>query len=223
MDNNKIGSIIKESRKAKNMTQKDLADLLHITDRAVSKWERGLCAPDISLLEPLSEILEITVTELLSGKQNEEQNAEPAEEDVVCVSKKECSFKYNHRVLLSVLFLISLLPMLLNQYGGMKGVQEITGLINLLNPIGVTAVILFILGILVQFKKSSINWVLGFLGTIGIVISEIYKFFTWHVMNITGELSFQNSIQLAFPEFYIGLAVSIAMVIVYCVLRKEEY
>ena len=54
MDNNRIGNIIREARKAKNMTQKDLADLLHITDRAVSKWERGLCLPDISLFEPIS-------------------------------------------------------------------------------------------------------------------------------------------------------------------------
>ena len=57
MDNITTGSFIKELRKEKNMTQKQLADHLHITDRAVSKWERGVCAPDISLLEPLAEIL----------------------------------------------------------------------------------------------------------------------------------------------------------------------
>ena len=44
MDNIKTGNLIKELRKEKGMTQKDLADKLHITDRAVSKWERGLCA-----------------------------------------------------------------------------------------------------------------------------------------------------------------------------------
>ena len=48
MDNVKTGSFIKELRKEKDMTQKQLADRLHITDRAVSKWERGVCAPDIS-------------------------------------------------------------------------------------------------------------------------------------------------------------------------------
>ena len=41
MDNVKTGAFIKECRKEKNMTQKELADLLHVTDRAVSKWERG--------------------------------------------------------------------------------------------------------------------------------------------------------------------------------------
>lgn len=48
------------------------------------------------------------------------------------------------KMILSIAFLISLLPMLFNQYGGLKGVQEITGLINLLNPIGMVSVILFV-------------------------------------------------------------------------------
>lgn len=124
------------------------------------------------------------------------------------------------KIILSVAFVISLLPMLMNQYGGMRGVQEITGMINLLNPLGIISVVLFVIGVWASFKKPIINTVLGTLGTIGIVISEIYKFFTWHVMTITGEISIQNSIQLAFPEFYIGLAVSLIMVIAYFVIDK---
>ena len=122
------------------------------------------------------------------------------------------------KIILSVAFVISLLPMLMNQYGGMRGVQEITGLINLLNPLGIISVVLFVIGVWASFKKPIINTVLGALGTIGIVISEIYKFFTWHVMTITGEISIQNSIQLVFPEFYIGLAVSLIMVVAYFVI-----
>ena len=122
---------------------------------------------------------------------------------------------------LSIAFVISLLPMLLNQYGGRKGVQEITGLVNLLNPIGIIAVTLFIIGVWMPFKRESIGNILGGLGTIGIVVSEVYKFFTWHVPNITGEVSLQHSIRFVFPEFYIGLAVSIAMVIFYFVIDKK--
>lgn len=70
MDNTKTGFLIKKLRKEKGMTQKELADFLHITDRAVSKWERGLCAPDISLLEPLAEILGISIAELIEGKRD---------------------------------------------------------------------------------------------------------------------------------------------------------
>ena len=68
MDNSKTGLFIREMRKEKNMTQKDLAAQLNITDRAVSKWERGLCAPDISLLEPLSQILGCSAAEIISGE-----------------------------------------------------------------------------------------------------------------------------------------------------------
>lgn len=124
------------------------------------------------------------------------------------------------KIILTISFTISLLPMLLNQYGGMKGVQEISGLINLLNPIGIISVLLFIIGAWVSFKNKKINKTLGALGTIGIVVSEIYKFFTWHIMNITGEMSIHNSIEFAFPEFYIGLIASVIMVIVYFSIDK---
>ena len=67
MDNQKTGDLIKKLRKEKGLTQKDLASSLNITDRAVSKWERGLCAPDISLLEPLCHILGCSISELISG------------------------------------------------------------------------------------------------------------------------------------------------------------
>lgn len=122
------------------------------------------------------------------------------------------------KTILSILFTVSLLPMLLNQYGGRRGVQEITGLVNLFNPIGIIAVVLFVIGVWVPFKKEIIGKVLGALGVIGIVAAEVYKFFTWHVLTITGELSFQHSIRFAFPEFYIGLAVSMAMVITYFIV-----
>lgn len=121
---------------------------------------------------------------------------------------------------MSVLFIISLAPMLLNQYGSARGVQEISGLINLFNPIGIISTILFIIGVWIPFKNKRINKILGFIGVLGIVISEIYNFFTWHVKTITGEISFQNSINFVFPEFYIGLVISLVMVIAYIITEK---
>lgn len=56
---------------------------------------------------------------------------------------------------------------------------------------------------------------------IGIVFSEIYNFFTWHIVTITGRMSLQNSINLAYPAFYIGLVVSLIMIIVYFVIDKS--
>jgi len=73
MNNEKIGNFIKILRKEKNLTQKQLADQLNITDRAISRWERGVGCPDISLLEDLAKILDITVLELLKGERLEEK------------------------------------------------------------------------------------------------------------------------------------------------------
>ena len=70
MDCKKIGLLIKKKRLEKNMTQQELADKLHITDRAISKWERGLGAPDISLLQDLSNILELNISDVLSGEEH---------------------------------------------------------------------------------------------------------------------------------------------------------
>ena len=127
------------------------------------------------------------------------------------------------KLILSTAFVLSLSPMLLNQYGGLKGVQEITGLINLLNPIGIISVVLFFTGVWVTFNNHAYNKLLCTLGTIGIVASEIYKFMTWHVMTITGEINLYQSIRLAFPEFYFGLFISLVMIIVYYVIDDNMH
>ena len=77
MDNEKMGQFISELRKSHQMTQKELAEKLDVSDKAVSKWERGLSCPDISLLAPLSNLLNITTTELLNG-----ERADPRAENV---------------------------------------------------------------------------------------------------------------------------------------------
>lgn len=68
MDRTKTGALIAAARKEQNMTQKELAAALHVSDRAVSKWERGAGFPDISLLEPLADTLGLGVLDLLRGE-----------------------------------------------------------------------------------------------------------------------------------------------------------
>lgn len=71
MEIEKTGKLIAEARREKGMTQKELAALLHVSDRAVSKWERGAGFPDVSLLEKLAGALGLTVTDLLRGERQE--------------------------------------------------------------------------------------------------------------------------------------------------------
>lgn len=74
MNTEKIGKFIASKRKEKNMTQRELASKLKVTDRAVSKWERGMGCHDISLLEELSKILNISIVELLNGEEMEDKS-----------------------------------------------------------------------------------------------------------------------------------------------------
>ncbi len=66
MDREMLGRFIAQRRKERGLTQRELAEALHVTDKAVSKWERGAGCPDISLLEPLAEALGLSVDQLLT-------------------------------------------------------------------------------------------------------------------------------------------------------------
>lgn len=71
IDRTAFGAFVAVLRKEKGYTQKELADKLYVSDKAVSKWERGLSLPDISLLVPMSKELDVTVMELLQGRRLE--------------------------------------------------------------------------------------------------------------------------------------------------------
>ena len=73
MDAMKTGRFICENRKRLGMSQRDLAERLNITDKAVSKWERGISFPDIAMLIPISEVLEISLYDLLTGGDSDGQ------------------------------------------------------------------------------------------------------------------------------------------------------
>ena len=75
MQPKEMGQFIAEVRKSRNMTQIELAEKLNVTDKAVSRWERGLGFPDIHTLEPLADALGVGIAELMQGKKN--ADAEP--------------------------------------------------------------------------------------------------------------------------------------------------
>lgn len=86
MNKEKFGAFVAESRKAKDMTQKDLAKSLHITDKAVSKWERGLSYPDVTLLEPLAQTLGMDVGELMSCQRQAEKQEDDGMKSLLEIS-----------------------------------------------------------------------------------------------------------------------------------------
>lgn len=93
--NEEFGHFLIKLRKEKGLTQKQLAEQLYLSDKAVSKWERGLSFPDISSLIPLAKILEVTTTELLCGKRMDSstpfttQEVESLMEKTISLSKED--------------------------------------------------------------------------------------------------------------------------------------
>ena len=88
MDQIKIGKFISDRRKSKNITQSVLAEKLGITDRAVSKWENGICLPDVGIMPELCEILSISINDLFSGEiVDMKQNEKKLEENLLEMAK----------------------------------------------------------------------------------------------------------------------------------------
>ena len=93
MDQLKIGKFIAECRKQKNLTQMQLAEKLGITDKAISKWERGVSMPDTSIMLELCDILGISVNELLSGEKINMENNNQKNEQLLLDMAKEAEQK----------------------------------------------------------------------------------------------------------------------------------
>lgn len=107
MDCEKIGNFIMQNRKAKKLTQKQLADKLCVTDRAISRWERGVGTPDISLLITLGEILEVSVNEILLGEKIE--NITKEQSDKILVDSISLYKKNDIKKTVKIYFLIMIM------------------------------------------------------------------------------------------------------------------
>lgn len=114
MDSKSCGNFIYELRKEKKLTQKELAEKLNVSDKAISRWETGKGFPDVNSLMGLSELFSVTVNELLAGKRIETENLnEIVEENVIRViesKEKAVKKKKAQMIICSVLFLVLLLP-----------------------------------------------------------------------------------------------------------------
>lgn len=116
-----MGEFILALRKEHGMTQKEMADALGLTDKAISKWERGLSYPDISMLEPIAVLFEVSVMELLKGERIEPdttismQDAQKMIDESISLSDDEITQKHkkNKGIILTLcvvtMFLISLI------------------------------------------------------------------------------------------------------------------
>lgn len=109
VDYEKIGKFIYQLRKEKKLTQKDLAESLSVTIQAISKWERGLGCPDVSLLRPLSEELGVSISELLNGEKIKKENVLEKVDDLLMKNLEENQRTRKKDRLIFLAFLIGII------------------------------------------------------------------------------------------------------------------
>ena len=122
MDAKKLGQFIAEIRKEKEMTQAELASKLHVTDKAVSKWERGLGLPDINNIEPLADALGISVAEVMQAeripvKLVTQESASEMLTNAFDIVKQQRKTERTHILLILSAVLAILIPLILGPMG----------------------------------------------------------------------------------------------------------
>ena len=149
MDQVKTGQFIKACRKEKALTQREVADKLNISEKTVSKWETGNGLPEVGLMLPLCELLEISVNELLSGERlDEKKYFEKAEQNIMSLIQEKAEAKKKLIIALIVAFVtiaagltIILLAALLEMPTWLKIVLGIVGALVILVGIGIACVL----------------------------------------------------------------------------------
>ncbi len=212
----KTGAFISELRKEKQFTQKDLADRLGVTDKAVSKWERGLSYPDVSLLTELAQILGVSTNELLSGEASESSiiGTAPENETAAHTSEKEEREKINLKGLLwKKVFTISALTLLsMLVYAGANAAVE-GSLGWAIPPLGLTLFIALIamLGAFIT-KKYKIGSVI-LCGTIIYLITFYYAALNMHPDNSIAAAGDFPKVYL--PHYTVVIAVLILSILIF--------
>ena len=126
MDAKKLGQFIAEIRKEKEMTQAELASELHVTDKAVSKWERGLGLPDINSIEPLADALGISVAEVMQAERIPDahvtqENASEMLTNAFDIMKQQRKLERKHHTLILVGVLLAIVLLFLGDTMGWMG------------------------------------------------------------------------------------------------------
>lgn len=98
MDNVKIGKLIAKCRRDKKKTQKELAELLGVTDKSVSKWENGVCLPDVSLYMELCDILGITLNEFFLGEKIEDKDFKKQADENLLKALESSTFTLEEKI-----------------------------------------------------------------------------------------------------------------------------
>jgi len=213
LEQEKIGKYIAEKRKGIGLTQKELAERVGLTDKAVSKWERGKSIPDHDVIARLCEVLNISVNEFLSGEDIVSENySEKAEENMISLIKDKKNTRYEF--LISMIILIcGIVFVILDMYSMSNMINDDSVLVHfvdlpsLLFVTGVTAVLLVVTGMGMDFIHAfasvfRINKKHIWNVKIDAFVRELMSLKLAAVTNIlAGIIHFVSGIIILFPNF----------------------
>lgn len=131
MDTHKFGQFLVQLRKEHHLTQQQLAEKIHVTDKAISKWERGVGLPDITNFEALAEALEISVAELIQCQKNETNVTNKEELEQVVIDSFEIAKIEKRRMIRNFIFvLIGVIAGILSVIWGLQYYKTKTSIIG---------------------------------------------------------------------------------------------
>lgn len=174
MDSKKIGAFIKSLRNKQGMTQNQLAKKLNVTDKAISKWETGKGIPDITMLEPLSIVLGVSLSELMNGEKIKEEDiivkSNEAIKNTIKYSNGEIKRSKKNILIFGIAgFLLVLSFLFMRDDSSWKGVYSVIALIILCIGVYIStdkkriikAVSIFIIGICL-YQLMDINNIINY-------------------------------------------------------------
>ena len=182
MDNKKFGQFILQLRKEKGWTQLELAEKLNITDKAVSKWERGVGFPDIKMIEPLAEIFNVSVLEIMHSERVSEQsisteNATEAINNVIDIVSFQR--KIERRNILITIITFSAIVMLLF----LIDVMQWEGFIMICLPIIMLGTGLYLIGLSIYRSRQQLTYtttlILGILALLFPLLTFLFLCFAF--------------------------------------------
>ena len=217
----KVGRFIAQNRKNLNLTQKELAEKLGVTDRAVSKWENGRSIPDVGIIESLCKELNISVGEFFAGEKIEEEEYKKETEKMLLASLDEKQL-YGVQAVICILSLVSLelfvLPFQLSEKW--PSINKIN-IIYWILAIAVFGCICYLDKKIPERKlRNSNKWIQGIWAVVlfsWTIFPEVLEYF-----NIFQDMSIGESIAIGI-EIIIGFIIVVGVAIIQSKTRKEEW
>ena len=218
----KVGRFIAQNRKNLNLTQKELAEKLGVTDRAVSKWENGRSIPDVGIIESLCKELNISIGEFFAGEKIQEKEYKKETEKMLLASLDEKQL-YGVQIVIYILEFVSLELLMLPFQ-----LSEKWPSINRINIIyWILAAVVFFCMCYLDKKmperklRNSNKWIQGIEAAVGF-LWVVFPIASKERMNIFQGMSIGESIAIGL-EIIIGFIIVVGVAIIQSKTRKEEW